>query len=638
VGSLSRNLESRNLDKNAFTSETTLYYTVREVAEMRKEIAAVVFVSALLFLIVVDAQPVEAALATPPYMEGPLASIYILSDGTVTGTSRIQVSGNTYTFTDNIKGYLVVQKDSVVIDGAGYTLSGEGSLGTGSLYAVEPTTGINLLNAKGVTIQDLKIVNFVIGMTPATNAVIKRNYIAYNQIGIAEPANAAITENYIEYNDIGISSGSTPNKNNKIIGNTIANNNNGIEIMLVSSDATNDVISGNNFTRNGFAGIYLMGCSGVTISDNTIIDTIPGIGSNITAGPMGAGINFLSAHGNRVFGNYIADNNYGVSFSSGSDNNVFYGNDFINREQVAVIGKSEDASKLGGLVETWDNGTVGNYWSDYLTKNPNAAEIGGSGIGDTPYTIDSKNVDHYPLMAPVNAPAPSEVSTNTYLTARPSLAGSQIKIEGTLSYGGTSVSFAALQVSYSLDSDTSWNEIGTVNTDANGDYSATWLLPDVGTYQIKVSWEGNATIPEASTIVYLLVAASQTNDLISVGSNSTITLFNFNADTQEITFNVSGPSETTGYVKIYISKTLFQNVTEATVYLDGEQIDYVTSSTNDSWILYFVYSHSTHHVSVKIASTVVESPNSIVVWLATAVILACVASAGFLLYFRKHKH
>jgi hypothetical protein len=195
-----------------------------------------------------------------------------------------------------------------------------------------------------------------------------------------------------------------------------------------------------------------------------------------------------------------------------------------------------------------------------------------------------------------------------------------------------------LRISYSVDSGASWNETGTVSTDVNGDYSATWLLPDVGTYQIRVSWAGNATIPEASTVVYLLVAASQTNDLISVGSNSTITLFNFNADTQEITFNVTGPSETTGYVKIYISKTLFQNVTEATVYLDGEQIDYTTSSTDESWILYFVYSHSTHNVSVKLANAVPESPNSIGVWLATAIIVTCAASAGFLLYFRKRKH
>ena len=605
---------------------------------MKRKALALTLTLALLFLKVVDAQTGEAALANPPHMEGPLDSIYILSDGTVEGTSSIQISGNTYTFTDNIKGYLVVQKDTVVIDGAGYTLSGEGSLGIGSLYAVEPTTGINLLHAKGVTIQDLKIVNFIIGITPATNAVISRNYIAYNQIGIAEPSNAAISESYIEYNDIGISSGSTPNKNNKIIGNTIANNRNGIKIMLATSGTTNDVISGNNFTRNGFAGIYLMGCSGVTISDNTITATIPGIGSNITAGPMGAGINFFYANDNRVFGNYIADNNYGVSFSLGSDNNVFYGNDFINREQVAVFGKGDDASKLGGLVEIWDNDTVGNYWSDYLTKNPDAAEIGVSGIGDIPYTIDSQNVDHYPLMAPVNAPAPTEVSTNTYLTARPSLFGSQIKIEGTLSYGGTAVSFAPVQISYRFDSGNSWNETGTVNTDANGAYSAILLLSDIGTYQIRVSWEGNATVPVTSTVIYLLVATGQTNDLISVGSNSTITLFNFNSDTQEIIFNVSGPSETAGYVQIYISKTLVQNITEAAVYLDGEQIDYTTSSSDESWILYFVYSHSTHNVSVKLANTVPEFPKSIGWWLATATILTCAASAGLLVYFKKRKH
>jgi len=59
----------------------------------------------------------------------------------------------------------------------------------------------------------------------------------------------------------------------------------------------------------------------------------------------------------------------------------------------------------------WDNGAVGNYWSNYSRKYPNASEIGNSGIGDTPYIIerrilpslndpDAENVDHYPLMYP----------------------------------------------------------------------------------------------------------------------------------------------------------------------------------------------------------------------------------------------
>ena len=48
----------------------------------------------------------------------------------------------------------------------------------------------------------------------------------------------------------------------------------------------------------------------------------------------------------------------------------------------------------------WDNGSVGNYWSDYLARYPNASEIGDTGIGDTPYVVDADNVDYHPLMYP----------------------------------------------------------------------------------------------------------------------------------------------------------------------------------------------------------------------------------------------
>lgn len=46
----------------------------------------------------------------------------------------------------------------------------------------------------------------------------------------------------------------------------------------------------------------------------------------------------------------------------------------------------------------WDNGSVGNYWSDYESKYPNASEVDSSGIGNTPYVIDQNNTDHYPLL------------------------------------------------------------------------------------------------------------------------------------------------------------------------------------------------------------------------------------------------
>jgi hypothetical protein len=90
----------------------------------------------------------------------------------------------------------------------------------------------------------------------------------------------------------------------------------------------------------------------------------------------------------------------------------------------------------------WDNGTVGNYWSDYLKVYPNASQIGHSGIGDTPYLIQDTTtyqiedangtietgiavlgtaIDHFPLLNPVPlekpatqpTPTPTAISTPT---------------------------------------------------------------------------------------------------------------------------------------------------------------------------------------------------------------------------------
>ncbi len=53
-----------------------------------------------------------------------------------------------------------------------------------------------------------------------------------------------------------------------------------------------------------------------------------------------------------------------------------------------------------------------NYWSDYLTKYPNATEIGSTGIGDTPYvfnatyTVAAGHQDDHPLMEPIEVLLP----------------------------------------------------------------------------------------------------------------------------------------------------------------------------------------------------------------------------------------
>jgi len=68
------------------------------------------------------------------------------------------------------------------------------------------------------------------------------------------------------------------------------------------------------------------------------------------------------------------------------NNNVFYHNNIITNTIQIVSFNSPN---------TWDNGSKGNYWSDY-----NGTDGNGDSIGDTPYVIDENNQDNYPLMSP----------------------------------------------------------------------------------------------------------------------------------------------------------------------------------------------------------------------------------------------
>jgi hypothetical protein len=62
-----------------------------------------------------------------------LGTIYIRADGNVEGTDKIQRNGNIYVLKGSISGPIIVERDTIVLDGAGYTL--QGSNGRESLKA-----------------------------------------------------------------------------------------------------------------------------------------------------------------------------------------------------------------------------------------------------------------------------------------------------------------------------------------------------------------------------------------------------------------------------------------------------------------------------------------------------------------------
>jgi len=144
--------------------------------------------------------------------------------------------------------------------------------------------------------------------------------------------------------------------------------------------------------KNFSIGIYLW-TDGNVVTGNSFVESIVGI--------------LISGADNNITSNYIADNKNGVFFGSSSPsylpaNVKIYENRFVNNTRQLSGCVCIDYNSTEGK-HYWDNGTVGNFWSDY-----NGTEIGNTGIGSTPYIIDPLNQDRYPLTtSSVNPPTPA---------------------------------------------------------------------------------------------------------------------------------------------------------------------------------------------------------------------------------------
>jgi parallel beta-helix repeat protein len=164
-----------------------------------------------------------------------------------------------------------------------------------------------------------------------------------------------------------------------------------------------NTISGNYIAGNKASGVAIEGYSNV-ISRNTIINNTRGLGlgssysvvfGNLIADNGESGIYFAGSN-NTVAANQISNGGWGVYFPSffGAPNgNKFIHNNFVDNSQNVYVSSTYN-------VNHWDDGSEGNYWSNYAMENPDAEEVDNSGTGDVPFVICANNVDNHPLINP----------------------------------------------------------------------------------------------------------------------------------------------------------------------------------------------------------------------------------------------
>lgn len=274
---------------------------------------------------------------------------------------------------------------------------------------------VALGNCKNITIQNLNISNnsAAIIMYSTSDSSVSENLLANNDIAISlhDCVNLSLTNNVVVDGGTGITVRSSSNisvRQNYLSGIYFG----GYEAFGISLYSSNSCsVNANNITDFGQFGIQLSVSKQNMIANNYLSRNA--IGTYIYMGGQ-----------NIIFQNsFIENKRWGMQLSSSQtqpNNNLIYYNNFINNTSIeaGTQGNLQVSNPwyFGPETNTWDNGTVGNYWSDYQTRYANASEVGNSGIGNTFFVVNENNIDHYPLMKPVTL---SQVPTSPYIELSP---------------------------------------------------------------------------------------------------------------------------------------------------------------------------------------------------------------------------
>lgn len=170
--------------------------------------------------------------------------------------------------------------------------------------------------------------------------------------------------------------------------------------VYIGGSSTEFVVM-NNSIHDGLYGVHTAGCTDNEIINNTIYNhSATGInlystssftavqGNEIYSGT--SGITFYETHNNTAISNHIHGVSYAFNFGSSAADNTAYLNDL---SAVAVTHCLYSTGSPSG--NALDNGTRGNYWSNYLVRYSNATNDGET--WSIPYQVSTGVADNHPL-------------------------------------------------------------------------------------------------------------------------------------------------------------------------------------------------------------------------------------------------
>jgi parallel beta-helix repeat protein len=383
----------------------------------------------------------------------------------------------------NGKGVVYVNNDYVHI--SGFTIKNAGSRG-GSYNGLHIASNSNTISNNIITSNSYHGVSLV---NSNHNFIINNEVFLNHWCGIVLTnsdyniiSGNTLTQNRDRNNGVGIKLQDQSNFNT-IQNNVISKHAGGIGLTDNSPNGLpcyDNLIKLNYIFNNEFDGIFIYdSCERNTIQLNNLTNN-------------GGGIHLLESDNNVIVGNNISHSSYGgIGFEHSKQNSFYHNNLIENTPQI----------HYSSINNAWDNGSEGNYWSDYI-----GVDYNGDGIGDTPYIIDENNRDNYPLTSPYKATT-SPSNQITVDTAPPNITDvsqAPVSVNGTLEEGArvtATVTDAAGEV----------ERVALKYSDGNG----TWVTAEMTKLEGDV-WVGTIPpFPHGTNVTYTIIAEDTAGNTVT---------------------------------------------------------------------------------------------------------------------------